>query len=109
MVIMLHQFMHVYWFRRDEEGNFDTEDTKRPGQSKKIEDEEMEPLLKEDSSQTQEEVAKSLNVDRSTISRRLKAIEVIHKQGNWMSYELKPRDVKSRKMVDSREKQQKAI
>jgi len=33
-------------------------------------------------SQTQEELAELLNIDRSTISRRLKAIGMIQKQGN---------------------------
>jgi len=41
--------------------------------------------------QTQKELAESLKVNRLTISRRLKAIEMIQKQGNWMPYELKPR------------------
>jgi len=50
-------------------------------------------------SQTQEELAKSLNVNRSTISKRLKAIGMIQKQGNWVPYELKPKDVERRKMT----------
>lgn len=88
-----------YWFRRYKKGDFDTEDKKRPGQPKKFEDEEMEALLDQDPSQTQEELVESLNVDQSMISRRLKAIEMIQKQGNWVPYELKPRDVERRKMT----------
>jgi len=37
-----------------------------------------------DQNPTQEELAESLNIDRSTISKSLKAIEMIQKQGNWM-------------------------
>jgi [histone H3]-lysine36 N-dimethyltransferase SETMAR len=71
-----------YWFRRYKKGDFDTEDKERPGQPKKFGDEELEALLDQDPSQTQEELAESLIVDRSTISRRLKAIGMIQKQGN---------------------------
>ena len=52
-------------------------------QSKKFEDEEVEALLNQDSSQTQEKLAESLNVDQSMISRMvLKAIGMIQKQEN---------------------------
>jgi len=88
-----------YWFRRYKKGDFDTEDKERPGQPKKFEDEKVEALLDQDPSQTQEELAESLNVDRSTISRRLKVIGMIQKQGNWVPYELNPRDVERRKMT----------
>ena len=82
-----------YWFRRYKKDNFDTKDKERSGQPKKFEDEKMEALLDQDLNQTQEEFVESLNVDQSTISRRLKAIEMIQKQRNWMPYELKSRDV----------------
>ena len=89
-----------YWFRCYKKGDFDTEDKECPGQPKKFEDEEIEVLLDQDLSQTQAELAEFLNIDRATISRRLKvAIEMIQKQGNWVPYELKPKDVKRRKMA----------
>ena len=88
--------MCEYWFRRFKSGDFDTEDKERPDQPKKIEDEEFEKLLDEDPCQTQDELAESLGVDRSTISRRLHAMGMISKQGNWVPYELKPRDVERR-------------
>ncbi|KAG5317870.1 MOS1T transposase, partial [Pseudoatta argentina] len=73
-----------YWFRR----------------YKKVEDEKVETLLDQNPNQTQEELAESLNIDRSTISKRLKAIGMIQKQGNWVPYELKPRDVERRKITE---------
>lgn len=76
--------------------DFDIEDTERPGQPKNIEDEELEKLLDEDSCQTQDELGESLGVDRSTISKRLHDLGMISKQGNWVPYELKPRDVERR-------------
>ena len=43
--------------------------------------------------QKQEELAESLKVTRAAISKRLKAVRYIQKQGNWVPHELKPRDV----------------
>lgn len=84
------------WFSRFKSGDFDIKDKERPGQPKKFEDEELEALLDQDSCQTQEELAESLGVDQATISRRLKALGFIQKMGNWVPYELKPRDVERR-------------
>ena len=50
-----------YWFRHYKKGDFNTEDKERPGQSKKFGDEELEALLDQDPTQTQEELAESLN------------------------------------------------
>ena len=84
------------WFVRFRSGDFDVEDKERPGQPKKFEDAELEALLDEDSCQTQEELAKSFGVTRQAISHRLKLLGMIQKQGNWVPYELKPRDVERR-------------
>ena len=74
------------WFRF-KDGDFNVEDKPRSGQPKKFEDKELEALLEED--QTQEELAESLGVTQA-VSVRLKAM--IQKQGNWVPYELKPRE-----------------
>jgi len=83
-----------HWFRRSKNNNFDVEDKKRSGARKKYEDKELEALLHEDSCQTLAELAESLRVDHTTVSRRLKVLGMIQKQGPWVLYELKPRDVK---------------
>jgi len=44
----------------------------------------------------QEELVQSLGIAQSTISMRLVALEMIQKQGNWVPYELKPRDLERR-------------
>ena len=41
-------------------------------------------------------IGKILQVDESTVSKRLKVLGMIQKQGHWVSYELKPRDVEQR-------------
>jgi len=55
----------------------------------------LEALL-EDSCQTQKEFAFTLGVTQQTISYRLKSLGMIQKQGNWVPYELKPRNVERR-------------
>ena len=84
------------WFARFKSGDFGLEDEERPGQPKKFEDEELEALLVEDCCQIQEELAESLGVTQSAISKRLKAAGYIQKQGNWVPHELKPRNVERR-------------
>lgn len=84
------------WFARFKSGDFELEDKERPGQPKKFEDEELKSLLDEDPCQTLQDLAELLRVDFSTVSKRLKAMGMIQKQGNWVPYELKPRDVERR-------------
>ena len=72
------------------------EDEERPGQPKKFEDEELEALLNEDCSQTQEDLAGSLEVTQAAISKRSKAAGYIQKQRNSVPHELEPRDVEKR-------------
>ena len=48
------------WFRRFKDGDFSVEDKPRSGQPKKFEKKELEALLEEDQSQTQEELAETL-------------------------------------------------
>jgi len=84
------------WFRRFKSGDFDIEDKERPGPKKKFEDEELEVLLDHDACQSQEELAETLGVTQGAISHRLKALGMVQKQGNWVPYELKPRDIERR-------------
>ena len=52
--------------------------------------------LDQDSCQTQEELAGTLGVTQQAISHRLKSFGMIQKQGNWIPYELTPRNVECR-------------
>jgi len=56
------------WFRRFKNGDFSIEDNPRSGQPKKFEDKELEALLEENQSQTQEELAESLGVTQQVVS-----------------------------------------
>ncbi|KAG5320406.1 MOS1T transposase, partial [Pseudoatta argentina] len=84
------------WFRRFKNNDFELEDKERSGAPKKFEDKELEQLLDEDPSQTLSELGKILQVDESTVSKRLIGLGMIQKQGHWVPYELKPRDVERR-------------
>ncbi|UYV77256.1 SETMAR [Cordylochernes scorpioides] len=85
-----------YWFRRFKSSDFDTRDKERGGRPIKFEDAELEALLDEDSSQTQEELAETLGVTQQAISNRLKVMGMVQKQGNWVPYELKPGNIERR-------------
>ncbi|UYV67343.1 THOP1 [Cordylochernes scorpioides] len=85
-----------YLFRRFKSGDFDTRDKERGERPIKFEDAELEALLDEDSSQTQEKLAEALGVTQQAISNRLKVMGMVQKQGNWVPYELKPGNIERR-------------
>lgn len=87
------------WFKRFKSGNYHIQDKKRPGQPKKFKNDDLQTLLDEDSSRTQEELAEILGVTRACISHRLKALGMVQKQGNWLPYKLKPTDVEQRLFI----------
>ena len=74
--------------------DFDVEDKERSEAQKKFDDEELEVFLLENSYKAQAELAGSLGVDHTTISKCLKTLRMIQKHGYRVLYELKPRDVK---------------
>ncbi|GFV19778.1 mariner Mos1 transposase [Trichonephila clavipes] len=84
------------WFQRFKNGDFDVEDQHGSGREKGFEDAELEALLDQDLCQTQQELSGSLGVTQQAISKRLKVMGMIQKQGNWVPYELKPREVERR-------------
>ena len=76
------------WFQRFKNGDFDVEDRHSGGREKVFEDAELEVLLEQDSCQNQEELVRSLGVTQQAISKRLKAMGMIQKQGNWVRIEV---------------------
>ncbi|KAG5315656.1 MOS1T transposase, partial [Pseudoatta argentina] len=72
------------WFRRFKNNDLELEDKERSGAPKKFQDKELEQLLDEDPSQTLSELGKILQVDESTVSKRLKGLGMIQKQGHWV-------------------------
>jgi len=84
------------WFQRFNVADFGVEDKERPGPSKKFEDTELEALLAEDSTQTQQELAESLGVAQQTVSHRLNCMGMVQKQGHWVPHRLRPKDIERR-------------
>jgi len=70
------------WFRCFKDGDFSIEDKPNSGQPKKFEDKELEALLEEDQSQTQEKLAESLGVTQQSVSVQLRVMGMNQKQGN---------------------------
>ena len=90
---MLLLIKYAEWFRRFKSDDFDVEDKERSGQPRAFEDEELQALVDEDPCQTQKQLAEALNCAQSVISDRLKALRKVYKEGKWVSYKLKPRDI----------------
>jgi len=59
------------WFRQFGSGDFNVKDSARSGRPQKCENEKLQVLLEDGSNQTQQQLAKALNVSQETISRRL--------------------------------------
>jgi len=68
------------WFRRSKNNDFDVEDKEHSSTSKKLKDEELKALLHEDLYQTLTELAESLGVDHTKVSKCLKVLGMIQKQ-----------------------------
>ena len=84
------------WFQRFKSGDFDVQDWHGIGKENISEDTEFEAFLAEYSCQTWQELTESAGVTQQAISKRLKAMGIIQKRGNWVPYELKPKDFEGR-------------
>ena len=71
--------------------------TERGKPPKKLADNELQALLDEDDTQTQQELANQLNVTQEAVSNRLKAMGKIHKGGKWVPHEPNERQQENRK------------
>lgn len=84
------------WFRKFKSGDFNVNDSERSGRPQKCEDEQLQELLDDDPTQTQQQLAESLNVTQETISRRLRAMRKIIKLGRWVPHDLNERQMENR-------------
>ena len=67
------------WLRQFKSGEFDLTDNEYPDAAKKFEDEALQALLDEDPTQSQQQLAQTLNVTRGAIFQSLKAMGKIKK------------------------------
>lgn len=76
------------WFGRFKAGNLDLNDNDRPGRPQELEVDDLQALLDEDPRQSTRELALHLNVNQSTVLRRLHDMGKIHKVGKWVPHKL---------------------
>ena len=81
------------WFRQFISGDFDLTDNEHLGAAKKFEDEELQALLDEEPTQSQQQLAQTLNVTRGTIYHRLKVMGKIQKYEKWVPHQLNDRQM----------------
>ncbi|XP_067215882.1 uncharacterized protein [Linepithema humile] len=87
------------WFRQFKSGDFDLKDNEHPDAVKRFEDEDLQVLLDEDPTQSQQILAEKLNVSRVAICQRLKAMGKIQKYGKWVPHALNDRQMEHRKTI----------
>lgn len=77
------------WFQRFKNGDFEVDDQHGGGRKRVFEDAEMEAKwrLNQESCQTQHQLARLLGVTQQAISKRLKVMGMMQKQGNWVPQE----------------------
>ena len=80
------------WYAKFKKGEFNLEDQPRSGRPKEMEDEELLVLLEEDDGQSTRELAKRVNVNQSTVLRRLKALGKVQKATRWVPHALSSRN-----------------
>ncbi|KFD63747.1 hypothetical protein M514_06237 [Trichuris suis] len=76
------------WFRHFRKEEFGVSDRPRSSCPKETQDDELEALLAENSAVSITEIAKTLGVHNSSVSRRLNAMGKIPNYGNWAPHEL---------------------
>lgn len=86
------------WFARFKSGDMDVHDKAKGRPPKKFEDAELQVLLNDDPTQTQQQLAEGLGVTQAIVSMRLKAMGKIQKEGRWVPHELNERQQENRKI-----------
>jgi histone-lysine N-methyltransferase SETMAR len=84
------------WYQRFRSGDFELSNRERPGQQKKLEDDELEQLLSENTAQSQQELALQLGITQQLISFSLNQLGKIQKLGGWIPHELSPENKERR-------------
>ena len=80
------------WFRRFKDRDFSVEDKPRSGTAKKIRRQKIRGIIRV---KRKRSLQNHWGVTQQAVSVRLRAMEMIQKQGNCVSYELKRETLKS--------------
>ncbi|UYV68463.1 RRAGD [Cordylochernes scorpioides] len=84
------------WFKKFQSGDFELDNEPRGKPHQKFEDAEQQALLDEDSTQTQEKLAKQLQVSQGAVSLRLNSLRMTQKLSRWVPHELSERQQERR-------------
>ncbi|UYV79811.1 hypothetical protein LAZ67_18000762 [Cordylochernes scorpioides] len=84
------------WFKKFQSGDFELDNEPRGKPHLKFEDAEQQALLDEDSTQTQEKLAKQLQVSQGAVSLRLNSLRMTQKLSRWVPHELSERQQERR-------------
>ncbi|UYV83093.1 SETMAR [Cordylochernes scorpioides] len=84
------------WFKKFQSGDFELDNEPRGKPHQKFEDAEQQALLNEDSTQTQEKLAKQLQVSQCAGSLRLNSLRMTQKLSRWVPHELSERQQERR-------------
>ncbi|UYV64125.1 ARFIP1 [Cordylochernes scorpioides] len=79
------------WFKKFQSDDFELDNEPRGKLPQKFEDAELQALLDEDSIQTQEKLAKKLQVSQGAVSLRLNSLGMTQKLSRWVPHELSER------------------
>ncbi|UYV68105.1 hypothetical protein LAZ67_5003070, partial [Cordylochernes scorpioides] len=84
------------WFKKFQSGDFELDNEPRGKPHQKFEDADQQALLDEDSTQTQEKLAKQLQVSQGAVSLRLNSLRMTQKLSRWVPHELSERQQEQR-------------
>ncbi|UYV67308.1 hypothetical protein LAZ67_5000193 [Cordylochernes scorpioides] len=84
------------WSKKFQSGDFELDNEPRGKPPQKFEDAELQALLDEDSTQTQEKLAKQLQVSQGAVSLRLNSLGMTQKLSGWVPHELSERQQERR-------------
>lgn len=75
------------WFQRFRSGDFNLEDAPRSGRPITIDDDQILSLVQKDRQLTTQEIADTLEIDRTTVAKRLKKLGMMKKADAWVPCE----------------------
>ncbi|UYV80290.1 SETMAR, partial [Cordylochernes scorpioides] len=84
------------WFKKFQSGDFKLDNEPHGKPPQKFEEAELQALLDEDSSQTQEKLAKQLQVSQGAVSLHLNSLGMTQKLSRWVPHELSERQQERR-------------